>query len=344
MIKFIKEINNNILDIPELKQLRIDQHSYAANKTDIALKQKYNTSLSVFFEWYIDYCSKILRGKVYQDKQICECIFQPIFKSKSHYKEYLLKCIYISKEYLEYLKSKINETNIQKYEHTITGLGIDIEWLIANIEIHCKKRVDEISLNSGRRKNLSPTDIYSAAKTLFFIEEYDNIEDLYLRDLKPTVMFQIRQLLEIFGKNLLGYNSICDKDGNTIKKFTQIAWDYIKEEIKKPNSRIEFPFEINMILAINNWSNTFVHTTYIYNSYIQFFALKTIRLLFASTTNGIKIYNGHKVSKFNIADIKITNYNSLKTDFENSLKSKMSDNIIVEWMKTDEVGAYILSE
>lgn len=343
MIKYIEDIDNNILDIPELKQLRADQYLFSKNKADVASRKKYFDSTSAFFDWYINYCSTILKGKIYADKQISECVFRPTFKSENQWKEYLLKSIYISKEYVEYLKSKISETTIHRYDHTITGLEIDLEWLIASFEVQYKKTTDKISLNSGRRKNLSPTDIYSAARTLFFIEEFDNVEDLYLRDLKPAVMFQIRQLLEIFGKNLLGYYSISDKDGNSVKKFTQIAWDFIKEEIKKPNPRIEFPFDVHMILSINSWSNSFVHTTYLYSSYIQFFALKTINVLFASKSKGIKIYTGRSLRKFDCADIKIKDYNSLKTDFENTLKSRLPD-IIVDWLDTDKVGAYIINE
>jgi hypothetical protein len=343
MIKYVKQIDNYILDIPELKQLRNDENSFSKNKTNIAIKKQYNQSTIAFFDWYINYCSSILNGRTYVDKQICECIFRSSFKSENQWKEYLLKSIYISKEYVEYLKTKITAINIHKYDHTITTLEIDLEWLIASFEVQYKKTTSKISLNSGRRKIMSPRDIYSAAKTLFFIEEFDNIEDLYLRDLKPAVMFQIRQLLEVFSKNLIGYYTIVDKDGYTVKKFTQIAWDFIKEENKNPNPRIEFPFDIHMILLINTWAQSFVHTTYIFNSYIQFFAIKTIRVLFYSKSKGIKIYTGRIQSKFDISEIKITNYNSLKIDFENYLKGRMPD-ILVEWMEVDQIGAYIISE
>jgi hypothetical protein len=166
---------------------------------------------------------------------------------------------------------------------------------------------------------------------------------LYLRDLKPAVMFHIRQLLEVFGRNLIGYYSIDDKNGNPIKKFTQVAWEFLKEEIKRPTPRIEFPFNLHMILAINNWANSFVHTTHLYNSYIQFYALKTIRVIFSSPSqNGIRIHKGTVIKKNNCADIKITNYNLLKTDFDTYLKSKMP-NISIEWMDIDDVGAYVIS-
>ena len=122
---------------------------------------------------------------------------------------------------------------------------------------------DKICLRSSRRKNLIPYEIYSSINDLFFIEKHNKIEDLYLRDLKPVVMFQIRQLLEIYGKNLIGYNSILDENGNQIKKFTQIAWAFIKKDVKKNDSKIEIPFDIDVIISLNKWANSFVHSTYL---------------------------------------------------------------------------------
>lgn len=343
MIKYIPDLDNNVLEIKELNKLRNSQHKFDQNRTDIVLRKEYFDNTVLFFDWYINYCNVILNGKTFKEKQIAEYIFRENFKSERQLKLWFLKSIYISKQYVEYLNSKVLEKDIHKYSHSLSSLETDLEWLIASFEVRCKKTVTKISLNSGRRKNLSPTDIYSAARTLFYIEEFDNIEDLYLRDLKPAVMFQIRQLLEIFGKNIIGYYSILDKDGNSVKKFTQIAWDFIKEEIKKSDSKIEFPFDVHMILAINNWTNSFVHTTHIHSSYIQFFALKTINVLFHSKAKGIKIYTGKIQNKFDCADIKISNYNQLKIEFENYLQNRMSD-ITVEWMETKYVGAYIISE
>jgi hypothetical protein len=343
VIKYIPELDNNVLDIKELNQLRKSQHNFDIKKNNPVLRKEYFDNTILFFEWYINYCNVILNGKTFKEKQISEYIFRENFKSERQLKLGLLINIYISKEYVEYLNSKVLEKDIHKYNHTLISLETDLEWLIASFEVTYKNTVTKISLNSGRRKNLSPTDIYSAARTLFYIEEFDNIEDLYLRDLKPAVMFQIRQLLEVFGKNIIGYHSILDKDGNSVKKFTQIAWDFIKEEIKKSDSKIDFPFDVHMIIAINGWTNSFVHTTHIYSSYIQFWALKTINVLFHSKAKGIKIYTGKIQNKFDCADIKITNYNQLKIDFENYLQSRMSD-IKIEWMETKFVGAYIISE
>lgn len=285
--------------------------------------------------------------KQYQDKHIVQCIFKEKINNDSELNEYLIKSFYISLDYIKYLKNKINKENINSYKHTLSWLIIDIEQLIASIEIIRKKSTNNktISLHAWRKTVLTPIEIYEASKRLFFIEENDKIVDLYLKDLKPVVMFQIRQVLEVFGRSLLGYYSIKDSSGNAIKKFTQISWKFINEELKKPNPNIELPFDLLTILAINSWSNNFVHSTLLYSSYIQYFALKTINCLFHSdNTEGIQIYNGYIVKKNDCADIKITNYNTLKNDFEVYLRSEnKSDNIFADWMNVEDVGAYIIS-
>lgn len=341
MIKYIQEEDINVLEIPQLNNLRLAKSEYTSKKSDSQLKYKYYQAVNDFFSWYFSYCNSIIKKK-YTDDKIAETLFILVAKNQQHWKEYLTKSVYVSKDYVEYLNSNITKDNISIYDHTLSGLVTDLEWLIANYEVNCNKLVSSISLNSWRRKDLNPTDIYSAARTLFFIEEFTNIEDLYLRDLKPNVMFQIRQLLEIFGKNLIGYYSITHNN-QPVKKFTQIAWEFINEECKKNTSRITLPFEIKTIVAINVWSNDFVHTTYLHSSHIQYFALKILKKLFSSTTNGITIYSGNNIQKYNIADITISNYNSLKDDFKNYLLNKMPG-IDIDWMPVEKVGAYILSQ
>ncbi|MDE5421521.1 hypothetical protein L3073_04830 [Ancylomarina sp. DW003] len=342
MIQFEKQINNNVLDIPELKELRNQDWKFRTKKTYYH-KKKLLEKLNSFFDWYVSYCKSNLKGKTYSQKNISQLVLKLSFKNQQHWNEYLTKSLFLSLEYVKYLKNVVTIKNIGAFDHTLSSLEIDLEWLIASYEVDVKKTVKSISLNSGRRKNLSPTDLFSAVRTLFRIEEFSKMEELYLRDLKPVVMFQIRQLLEVYGRELIGYYAINDKNGLPVKKFTQVSWEFIKEEVKSKKSRIKFPFDVQMIIDINRWTNNFVHTTYLHSSYIQYFVLKAIGVLFASKSKGIKIYTGKISNRFDIADIEITNYNSLKTDFEQYLNNKIP-NTFVEWMPTNKVGAYIISE
>ena len=343
MINFHIANDRTYLDIEELKVLKESENDFILNKDDQKSIERYYESSCRFLDWYVTYSSRVLNGRVYKDRQISNYVFKFKFKSEKQYIIYILNCVYISKLYVEYIRTKITYKNIKKHHFVISHLVVDLESLIAKHEIFIVKSTKKLSLGSQRRKNLDPREIYFAAKTMFYIEEIEKIEDLYLRDLKPVVMFQLRQLLEMFGKNLIGYYSIEDTSGNPVKKFSQVAWEFIRIETKKESPRIVFPFDIEIILSINNWANDFVHSTFLHDSYLQFYALETVKLIFASKTKGILTYDGKMTRKFDCADIKIYNYNSIKLDFENYLRSKMS-NIIVEWMDIKSVGGYIISE
>ena len=335
--------NCKYIEIEELEKLKKSYDNFHSDKSNCKKKRTFFEDTKNFFDWYISYVDLILKGKKYNNDKIAEIIFLEQLKNEQHFIEYLKKCLFISKQYVEYLKSNIKQKNINRYEHSITNLRIDLERIITYWEFFPYNEVEKICLRSGRRKNLIPYEIYSSIKELFFIEEYDKIDDLYLRDLKPVVMFQIRQLLEIYGKNLIGYNLILDGNGIPIKKFTQVAWEFIKTEVKKKNSRIELPFNIDMIMEINSWANSFVHSTYIYSSYIQFFAINCIRDLFKQDKDGV-FYNNEWHSNANYGAVKINNYESLRKDFEEYLNNKHSNtNFQIIWKELKDVGAHIIS-
>jgi hypothetical protein len=96
------------------------------------------------------------------------------------------------------------------------------------------------------------------------------------------------------------------------------------------------------VLEVHRWAHTFVHTTYLYSSYLQFFALKVIEELFVIPKDGIKIYNGKYTRNSQFASIEIRRYKSLRRDFEQQLKKKIPG-VSVQWMKYKDVGAYIIS-
>jgi hypothetical protein len=340
-----QSFDGNIEYILEVKELRELKDAFVNLGKDIKYKDKTNLykKCNTFFDWYINYVDSILKGKKYDNDKIAEIIFLDQLENKKHFTEYLKKSLFISKEYIEYLKNSIKTKYVHRYKEVISSLHCDLEWLIAKVEFHINKYPNRIVITSGRRPYLSTYDISSSINDLFFIEEYDKIDDLYLRDLKPVVMFQIRQLLEIYGKNLIGYNSILDGNGIPIKKFTQVAWEFIKKEVKNKSSRIELPFNIDMIMEINRWANSFVHSTYIYSSYIQFFAINCIKDLFKDTKI-IELYNGKSKYCIEYGSIKIENYNSLKQDFEKYLNDKHKGGTIkIDWKDIDNVGAHIAS-
>ena len=335
--------NCNYIEIEELEKLKKSYDNFHSDKSNCKKKRTFFKGTKNFFDWYISYVDLILKGKKYDNDKIAEIIFLEQSKNEQHFIEYLRKSLFISKEYIEYLKNSIKNKYIHRYKEVISSLYCDLEWLIVKVESHINKYPNKIVITSGRRPYLNTYDIFSSINNLFFIEEYDKIDDLYLRDLKPVVMFQIRQLLEIYGKNLIGYNSILDKNSTPIKKFTQVAWEFIKIEVKNKNSRIEIPFDIDVIISLNKWTNSFVHSTYLDNDYIQFFAINCIRDLFKQGEKGV-FYNNMWHSNINYGAVKINDYESLRNDFEEYLNNKHSNtNFQIIWKELKDVGAHIIS-
>ena len=337
--------NKKYIEIKELGTLWKSYSDFFSLKKDLESSRKdFFDKCILFFDWYISYVENIIpKNSEYSSKEICDNIFTSYLKNDRQIEDYLKSHLFISKQYVEYLKSNIKLDNIHRYEHNLINLKTDLQEIITYWEFFSSKDTSKISLMGGRNHYLSVSDIYSSIKELFFIEESDRIEDLYLRDLKPVVMFQIRQLLEIYGKNLIGYDLILDKNGAPIKKFTQIAWRFIEKEVKNKKSRIEIPFDIDVIISLNKWTNTFVHTTYLDNDYIQFFAINCIKDLFEQGEKGV-FYDNIWHFNINYGAVKINNYESLRNDFEEYLNKKHSNtNFQIIWKELKNVGAHIIS-
>jgi len=342
MVKFKHIIPEGfyILDIIELNDFNraiTDFHDKKISEND------YLETTKIFFSWYLNYCDTIVKGKEYDDEHIVPHIFRPKLTSPLHQREFLHKSIYISKGYVSHLLSVVTDITISRYKTTFSSLCIDLEWLITMYEVHIKKTVERVMPTSGRYPHLRPKDIFYSARSIFYIEECPDISDLYLRDIKPVVMFQIRQIIELYGKGMLGYTEINDSPGVPNKRVTQEAWKFIEKECKKATSRIHLPFSIHLILPVLDWSNSFVHTTFIYTSYIQHYAIQIVTRLFKIAEKPIVIYTGTKSLRTDIAEIRITDYNSLKSDFETHLTDKLKKVVTVNWLAPDQVGAYILS-
>lgn len=314
-----------ILDVIQIRDLQEANHKYRKNKTDdtrIALC----SALNQYLTWFLDYTKAIFNGKCYSIDTLARIVFpKKEMMSEKVFKDYIHKSLYLEMEYVEYLIDKITPATIERYEHTILDLEVDIEWLICSHEQLIEKTDKIIQRTCWGCKVLSVSDIFSAARELFYIEEIPDVKNIYLRDLKPNVMFQIRQILEKLGNSLIGFYGIEDGNGNKIKKFTQSSWAFLGKYNGKKHWRIEFPMQLDTILALHNWSNQFVHTSYIYSNYIQFFALKVVGELLRPPKEGIVDYSGakrHQIQDY--GDVKIYEYNNLRTDFKEYIIQMMT--------------------
>ena len=336
--------------LTELFSFGKDLHIFEYNKkgittdrtiTDVQLHQ----SLITFETAFNAYCTNILKGKSYTERQLADYIFTSYFKSVNQYQEYLKRSLFIAKQYLNDLVLKVNPANIEKYNDSFNTIRIDFEVLISDIEVNLVKSSKKIKLHSWRKHWKDTSDIYSLARSLFHVEDLTNLEDLYFFDLKPYSIFAIRQLIEMYGKDILGYVTVLDSNGSFSKKHLYSAWAFIKEDLNKANPRISVPFDIEIILKIEKWSNRFVHTSFYPDCFIIWKALQMLKPLFTMPSTPIVIYDGTRKHRTFLPEIKIKKYSTLKASYTKHVNkgAKVKGQYKVIWKNIDQVGAYIIT-
>ncbi|MCW3085098.1 MAG: hypothetical protein JWP12_2464 [Bacteroidetes bacterium] len=302
-------------------------------------------SFATFTVEFDAYTNSILSARVYNHRQIADYLFLSKFNSVAKYKEYLKRSLFTANSYLKSLAEKIEEENIHKYADTLRMIRIDFEELIGGVEVNIKMSSATIQRSSGRSKFKSTTDIWGIARNLFFIENFNSINDFHLYDIKPFSVFAIRQTIEQYGKDVLGYTAITDPHGNFSKMHMYAAWPFIKSEMAKPAPRIALPFDLEVMLKIEKWSHRFVHAGYYADCYVIWQALDMMRGLFKNDGLSKRIYTGQNSLKM-FADVLLTAYNALKADFETEVNSRITDSekhVTVDWLNLNNVSPYIIS-
>jgi hypothetical protein len=292
-----------------------------------------------------NYTSNILKGKTFTDRELADYIFEIKFKALKQYQEALRRDLYAANLYLQQRSERINATNIGRYKSLLGTMLSDFEVLFGDIEVNYKNAEESITLHSWRKNTKHVRDILNVAKTLFFIDDAEQLSDIYAFDMRPYAIFPLRQLVEIYGKEILGLVAVEDCYGNFSKKHLYCAWEYIKMEIAKgADSKISIPFDIEVVLKIAKWSNRFVHTTIDAPYYTIFNAIRMLTVLFKSDDKPIKTYDGKRQSKA-FGDITINDYDTLKQEFTAYINkdAKVAGQYVPVWRDVKSVSSYILS-
>lgn len=351
--------NTYIMDISERDYLSyIGSQFDKIDKPTQQEKQEYYVAFINYIDFALNYCQTELNGNAYAYDHIIPQVFVYEIKSEQAYKQYWRCSLYCAQLYLQFLKSYINICYIERYNILRWNLICDIELLLARYEKINKNFSGNIELSCGSRKEVSTLDMLWVLRELNSIENIPDIKNLSLRDIKPYQMFVIRQILEKIGKNAIGYYQIVDKNGKIVPKFTQIAWEFLNSYSKKCSGwEVTTPIKVSNIYLLNKWANSFVHSGYIYASYIIFYAVDIINKIMQCPSEPVKCYDGrcHQSSLF--GNIIIKKYNTLKIDFEKyiNLKSNSKNGLFsfickhnvnkysVKWKDLDDVGAYIIT-
>jgi hypothetical protein len=321
-------------------------------KTDT---QKY-IAFTTFVTYYNTLVTATLGTRTYSNEQLSQHIFKRSWK-QSLETIVFEKHLYSAKKTLDRFSQYINATNISEYEFTLNMLAYDLFPLVAHVETTILNNT--LSYQMGSRPDQSAREVFDVCRIMFHIGTI-NPANLYVREIIPVSVFLMRQAIEIYGKRLVGFNSITDEQGNRARYVsTQVAWDFIKSETQNENCRIHLPVNIDIIRRVETWSNHYVHTGNIPDIYLIDNAIQFIWALIYPQNSTERNY---KNSIHFSGTSSIDNYNSVKEDFEKfvnkkktqkwyqqllnwiliKLKRRKEPKInVVNWLNVDQVDATI---
>lgn len=330
------------MEIRELQALDAARELYKKTKAT-ADGDAYFQAIVGVMDWMIAYANDVFNGQRYDDEHLIPIIFmsETDIKSENAYKQYIRHCLYIAADYAETMKSNIlKRAHLDRYETLTFQIVSDFEWLVARFEC-CFRGAKDVAVMHGSAQDLMPRQILFAANNLYYLEDIPGMEDLDFRNMKPYMMFHLRQLLELLGKNLIGYRNITDKTGRIVPKMTQVSWQFLDEKSKGAKWNLQLPLQLSSVVKLSKWANGFVHNTRIYSIYLQFYALTVVGKLMKAPATGVNTFIQRGYWNVNYGDFKVENYYWLKKDFEKYVRERGMN--YVEWKPLDKVGAYLMS-
>lgn len=289
-----------------------------------------------FYDYYSELVKSVLKKKTFTERQLSVDIFRKKFTEKQS-ETVFKKQLFASLKTLERIKKGIetgvvNRFNIGKTNGSINDFSdflfifsFDVYELVKYAEFKYNSKT--LNYSMGSSIGSSTRDVFENGSIILFIKHFGT-DSIHYRDFFSYSVFTIRLMIEVAGKKILGFNSITDENGDRIRKIkTQIAWEFIKND-QINFKRIQLPIEVDTILKIEKWTNQFIHTGYIQPIYLIENALLFLdKLTFPKST-------------------KISNYNTLKLEFEQFLKEKVKEDqeIIINWERKNNMESKIISE
>jgi hypothetical protein len=335
--------NEIIIDIPAFHDLSDLQYEYFKKTTDASLQIKLFKGLIDFLDFCIQYADAVFKGKKYTFDHIAPQLFVTKIKADGQFKSYLRNALYASMLYAKKLRDSLKKEDIINCEELILTLLADYEWLLANYDNECCGNSITKVCHSSRR-SMDPMDLKWSANQLMFLEQTQDLKNVDYRNVKPAVMFVIRQCLEVLGKNLIGFDEIVDANGKPIHQFTQVSWTFLHEMEKQNKNVVSLPLKAVTVEALNSWTNSYVHNPVIYACYVQFYALEMLYEFSQPAKRGVKTYDGKCHSNMTYGKFIVPSYSVMKQEFEGYIhQTRPKLTFKVNWLQPEEVGAYILA-
>ncbi len=288
-----------------------------------------------FYDYYSKLVERVLRNKIFTERQLSVDIFREKWTEKQS-KNVFKKQLFSSFKTLDRIKTGIETGIINRFNIGADSSSIDnfsdflliFSFDVFELVKYAELKYNNVTLNydMGSAIGSSSRDIFENASIMLHIKHF-GINSIHYRDFFSYTVFAIRLMIEIAGKKILGFNSITDEKGDRVKNIkTQIAWDFIKHD-QLTNKRIKLPLEVDTVLEVEKWTNRFIHTGYIQPIFL--------------VENGLFFIRELSIPK----STKISEYNSLKLEFEEFIQKKVKgkQSIRVNWEDGNCIESEIIS-
>lgn len=270
-----------------------------------------------FFAQYFDTLKVAALGpRRYTDKQLSQHLFKNCW-NENFERLVFEKHLFAANNTIQRLNRRITADNFFQYEYLLITLSYDLFELVKYTEVNILHNT--LSFSMGSRPDQNAREIFDVSRLMLEIGTVIP-SNLYLREIFPVSVFLLRQTIEIYGKRMLGFYSITNKQMQRVRGVsTQVAWEFIKKETLRSNCRITLPTDIDIIKKIEEWTNYYVHSGDIPEIYLIENAINMISPIIYPQNSTEKNYNNTIVFS---GTSKIKDYESVKKDFEAFVNQK----------------------
>lgn len=300
------------------------------------IRKSVYSDLRAYLDFIIAYCEKELKGKEFSIEEMMQSVFDD---DASWDIEKFRRCLYAIKKYSEQLQKEISVIMAHQYDALIYTIRGDFEDVIIRYEVFIKQSVPNLRMTCSNSHAMSFKEIEWLGRNMLFVDQFQDVRSLSIRDLRPYCVFLTRQLLEIIGKRFIGYNEILDSQGGVVKQLSQVSWTFLAEKEQELNGKIQLPLSVKDIQKLNTWANHFTHGAVIEPIFLQYYAWYVVTELNKLSKVGC-VKDGRRLVSFMHGDFRIKDYAFLKSEFEKYVEDK-KPGAIVKWLPEKEVQAYI---
>lgn len=333
-IRFVGwDASKKIIDSPEIKKM--NRLSSSTNK--ITDKEKYEI-VRDYLLFVRDYCVKELDGKAFDIPYMV-----PRLYNQTSLNQQMFECVLFAlKEYVEEFIKVLSKENIGRYNDIIHILRNDVDEVMLCNEEQIKRGISGAIKNTMSPWFASPEKLLECSFSHLFAEEYNPSKGLCTGAMHTTMLFNIRQTLELVGKGIIGFTFVKDAAGSPSHKFSQVAWDFLLDYDTRFSGDILLNVPINCVSAISKWANRFIHTGFMEPLYMQYYAYYVVETLMRPPKTSFVNRDGTRHSALDFGDYRLKNYDRIKSEFEKYCKSKLST-CSIEWSDEKYVQAHIIS-